>query len=262
MLEVRDLHFAHRGRPALFNALSFVARPGEVLALIGRNGAGKSTLIRLINGLAKPSQGEVLLDGDGLTGLRADQLAGRVATLFQTPEQQIFHDTVEAEVTFGLTHIGLDRTQVRQRVEDALRRTGLLEQDHRHPLDLDHASRRMVAMACLLARKPRVILLDEPQRGLDARMRARMSRLIEEERQRGAIQILICHDMEFVAGHADDVLALHETGPVWADALEFFADAERARRIGVGQPLAIELCQELGQAGCLRLDEVLRVWLG
>jgi len=262
MLEIRDLHFAHHNRPALFNGLNFIAQPGEVLALIGRNGAGKSTLIRLINGLAKPSRGEVLLDGDGLTGLRADQLAGRVATLFQTPEQQIFHDTVEAEVMFGLKHIRLDRTQVQQRVEDALRRTDLLEQARRHPLDLDHASRRMVAMASLLARTPRVILLDEPQRGLDARMRARMSRLIEQERQRGAIQILICHDMEFVARHADDVLALHEAGPVWAEAGEFFADAERARRIGVGQPLAIELCQQLGQPVSVRLDEILDAWLG
>ncbi|PMU13431.1 MULTISPECIES: hypothetical protein [unclassified Pseudomonas] len=90
--------------------------------------------------------------------MRVDQLAGRVATPFQTSEQQIFHDSVEAEVTFGLTHIELDRTQVWQRMEDALRRTGLLEQTHRQPLDLDRASRRMVAIARLLARKPRGIL--------------------------------------------------------------------------------------------------------
>lgn len=103
--------------------------------------------------------------------------------------------------------------------------------------------------------------LCEPQRGLDARLRARMSRFIEEECQRGAIQILICHDMEFVAHHADDVLALHEAEPVWADAGEFFADAKRAQRIGVGQPLAIELCRHLCQPATLSLDQALSAWL-
>lgn len=92
-------------------------------------------------------------------------------------------------------------------------------------------------------------------------MRARMSRLIEEDCQRGAIQILICHDKEFFAHLADDVLVLHKAGPVWADARSFFADAKRAQRIGVGQPLAIELCRHLCQPATLSLDQALSAWL-
>ncbi|MDF0731397.1 ABC transporter ATP-binding protein [Pseudomonas entomophila] len=252
MLEVHDLHFAHPGRAPLFEGLGFTVRPGRVLALIGRNGAGKSTLVRVLNGLGSASRGRVLLDGQDITGERPDRLADRIGTLFQVPEQQIFHASVAREVGFGLP-----RDAVEPRVEDALRRSGLQAQREAHPLDLDHAARRMVAMASLLARQPRVLLLDEPQRGLDARATARMSQLIEDERARGAMQVLICHDMEFVARHADEVLALGAAGPTWAPATQFFADAGQVAAAGAQLPLAMALSQRLAMPPTLRLERLL-----
>jgi len=263
MLEVNELHFNHPGRATLFSGLNFVARPGKVLALIGRNGAGKSTLIRLLNGLSKPSQGRVVLDGQDLTAQRPDQLASLIGTLFQVPEQQIFHESVYREVAFGLQQAGHARHNVRHRVTETLQRTGLVDEANRHPLDLDHASRRLVALASILALSPRVILLDEPQRGLDARACSLLSSLIEQERRQDRIQILICHDMEFVARHADEVLAINPDGRYFhGDCSAFFSDPALPQTMGVSRPLSIELCQRLGLPPEPRLEKALGQWLG
>ena len=212
VLDVRDVTFAYTGAAPLYRHLSLSVATGEAVALVGPNGIGKSTLFRLINGLSRPSSGNILIGGRDTAKLRIDEIAHTVATVFQEPENQLFSPTVRQEIAFGLDGLGLDAGEIAERIDEALARTGLTDAAHRHPLDLDTANRRFVTVACTLARRPRLLLLDEAQRGLDRTNIARIEAIIAEERARGAAILFICHDPAFVARNATRVIDLGEGG--------------------------------------------------
>ncbi|PZO74107.1 MAG: ABC transporter ATP-binding protein [Mesorhizobium amorphae] len=208
MLSVANLSFAYGNGPPLFSELSFTVEAGEALAVVGRNGAGKSTLLRLLNGLLTPQAGDVQVGGRTILDRKVDAIASQVGTLFQTPEQQLFAATVHEEVAFGPRQLGLVPQVVEERVSAALAHCALAGEESRHPLDLDHAARRFVALASVLALQPALLLLDEPQRGLDRRWTERLEAIIATERARGTAVVLICHDMDFVLRNAQTVIAL------------------------------------------------------
>lgn len=207
VLDVSDVAFGYPGAAPLYRRLSLSVAAGEAVALVGPNGIGKSTLFRLINGLSRPSSGQIRIGGRDTAGLRIDQIADTVATVFQEPENQLFSPTVRQEVAFGL-----DAEEIAGRVDEALARTGLSDAAHRHPLDLDTANRRFVTIACALARRPGLLLLDEAQRGLDRTNIARIEAIIAEERARGAAILFICHDPAFVARNATRAIDLEGDG--------------------------------------------------
>ncbi|WP_237155381.1 ABC transporter ATP-binding protein [Oryzibacter oryziterrae] len=208
ILAVQGLSFAYPGSTPLFDGFDARFFPGEAVALTGRNGAGKSTLFRLINGILVPKSGRVILAGNDTRGRRIDQIAVEVGTVFQEPENQLFAPTVRQEVAFGVEQLGLSAQQRNLRVDAVLERVGLVEVAQRHPLDLDAASRRFVAVASALVRAPSLLLLDEAQRGLDRANKARLATLIRQEQGRGAAVIFICHDPDFTALYATRTLSL------------------------------------------------------
>jgi energy-coupling factor transport system ATP-binding protein len=210
VLHLQRISFAYDPAVPLIADLEVAVRAGEVLAVVGPNGSGKSTLLKLINGLLRPTGGRVLLAGDDITGRRVDELARTIGTVFQVPEQQLFEPTVEREVSFGPRQLGVSSFEVADRVADALDRTGLSAEAKRHPLDLPHAMRRFVALASALANRPRLLLLDEPQRGLDRQHVARLETIIAEESARGTATVLVCHDAEFVTRNATAVLSMRQ----------------------------------------------------
>ena len=167
MLAVKNLGFAYPGGRQVLAEIGFSVEVGRIVGVVGHNGAGKSTLLRLCNGLLKPSSGNILIDGVNTRYVPAWKLARTVGTVFQSPEQQIFKSRVSDEVSFGPKQLGLSAQQVDQRVKEALVRTGLQEFASAHPLDLNRTSRRFVALASALAMKPRLLLLDESQQGMD-----------------------------------------------------------------------------------------------
>ncbi|WP_336799153.1 ABC transporter ATP-binding protein [Kaistia sp. MMO-174] len=208
ILAVENLSFGYAGAPRLLADLSFRVGAGEVLALIGPNGAGKSTLLRLINGLLKPEGGRIAIDGRDTRKLRVDELAQHVGTVFQEPEYQIFEPTVRREVEFGPRQLGLARAEIDSRRDRVLARTGLAAAAGRHPLDLIHAQQRFVAIASVLANAPKLLLLDEAQRGLDALHTERLETILAAERATGTATVIISHDLEFVARNATAILDL------------------------------------------------------
>ena len=242
ILDLRAVGFGYLPEARVLSDISFAIRPGEVVALVGRNGAGKSTMLRLLNGLLRPQSGQVLVQGTDSAGLKVAGISRQIGTVFQAPEQQIFNASVESEIAFGPARMPLSPEEQRARVTTAAARCGLSEVMTTHPLDLDAARRRFVALASVLACTPSLILLDEAQRGLDRENRQRLGQIIADEARAGRAVLLVCHDMDFVAAHAKRVLAL-AGGRLTADlpVADFFADADATRRASVEQPGIVEL---------------------
>ncbi len=188
--------------------LCLTINSGEWIALVGDNGAGKSTLLRLIAGLLKPTHGSVLFENTALTNYSAPERANKIGILFQEAEKQIFHSTVMDEVAFGLRRQKLSKEEIQQRTLQALDVCNLVEVAHKHPLDLHSGQRRMVAVACLSAVAPKLLLLDEPSRDFDARWMDCFEHWLNIQKAQGTTVITISHDLDFVARHFDRALHL------------------------------------------------------
>ncbi|MAU47243.1 MAG: hypothetical protein CMP09_21005 [Yangia sp.] len=257
ILTLDGVRFGYDPAKPVLRDISFSVSPGEVVAVVGRNGAGKSTLLRLLNGLLRPDAGTAGIAGRDAGKLKVSEIATHIGTVFQAPEQQIFNATVKSEIAFGPAQQGLTPEEQAQRLDEAVARTGLGEVLETHPLDLDAAMRRFVAVASVIACRPDLMLFDEAQRGLDATRRLLLGGIIAEEKAAGRAIVLVCHDMEFVAAHADRVLGLAE-GRLAVDATgqEFFADAAATRAVSVEQPGIVELAQALGQPVALSAPEL------
>ncbi|HAA37930.1 MAG TPA: energy-coupling factor transporter ATPase, partial [Firmicutes bacterium] len=207
LLTVENLSYTYMpGTPFEVKALKNINLEiprGEYLAIIGQTGSGKSTLVQHLNGLLKPTKGRVLLEGEDIyqrkSGLK--DLRQRVGLLFQFPEQQLFEETVFADVAFGPKNMGLDEAEIKRRVEKALTLVGLpLDVAQRSPFSLSGGQMRRVAMAGVLAMQPDVLILDEPAAGLDPRGKTeifdQIDRLHQEE---NLTVVLVSHSMEDVA---------------------------------------------------------------
>lgn len=219
LLEFRDLRFSWRPEELpIFDSIDGMVRKGERIALVGPNGAGKSTLMRLCSGLISPDSGSIELDGLDVGSMDPELRASRVGFLFQDAERQIFHSTVAEEVLFSLRKEHLSMSEKEARLERALADTGLSGMEKRHPLDLNSAERRMVAVASLAVKDLDMLLLDEPTRDFDGRW----MRIFENwlECQRGAV-LAVSHDPDFVSRFFPTVWTL-EDGALTSRRMEIF----------------------------------------
>lgn len=171
---------------------------GEQVAIVGDNGAGKSTLLRLAAGLLAPTSGTVSWQQQDLCEQRALARASQIGFLFQESERQLFHSRVDDEIAFGLRLQKRPGEEIRARVAAALAQCELTAWAASHPLDLDAGQRRMVAVACLHAMQPELLLLDEPSRDFDPHWLAILERWLASERAKGTTIVAVSHDAEFV----------------------------------------------------------------
>jgi energy-coupling factor transport system ATP-binding protein len=228
---------------------------GEYLAIIGHTGSGKSTLVQHLNGLLLPTEGRVLVDGRDIAaekeGLR--EIRRRVGLLFQFPEQQLFAETVFADVAFGPQNMGLPADEIERRVHRALLQVGLPPEEFcdRSPFSLSGGQMRRVAMAGVMAMQPEVLILDEPAAGLDPRGKREMFAQIDRlHREEGLTVILVSHSMEDVASRAKHLLVLAEGRQVmYGTPEEVFRDAARVEEMGLALPQMTLLMHRLRQAG-------------
>jgi energy-coupling factor transport system ATP-binding protein len=224
LLEVRGLvHRYPDGRQALADVSLTIAR-GDFVALIGRNGSGKTTLAKHLNGLLRPTAGEVRLEGRPVGELGLEQVAQQVGYVFQDPDHQLFAATVRDEVAFGPQNLGLAPADVEARVGEALEAVGLLDRDA-DPFVLDKGARQRLAVAAVLAMRPTVLVLDEPTTGLDFPEQERMLALLRRLHAEGRTIVIITHTPWVIGEHAERVVLLEGgrlryQGPV----RPFFAD--------------------------------------
>ncbi len=199
---------------------------GENVAIVGQNGSGKSTLVRHLNGLLRPTEGRVLLDGRDTRPLRVAELARSVGLCFQDPDRQVFSRTVRTEIAFGPRNLGHGGEALDASIAAALEAVGLEHEPNTNPYDLGHSRRKLLAIASVLAMSTPVVVLDEPTTGQDARGVARVARIVRSLAAEGRTVVAISHDMDFVAEHFRRVVVM-QNGRVVLDGTprEVFAQA-------------------------------------
>ena len=183
---------------------------GESVAIIGQNGSGKTTLVRHFNGLLRPTEGVVRLDGRDVAGSRVARLAAVVGLAFQDPDQQIFAGRVRAEVTFGPRNLGMRGPDLDDAVADALAAVGLADAVDANPYDLGYARRKLLAIASVLAMRTPIVILDEPTTGQDRDGVERIGLIVRAMQAAGRTVIAITHDMAFATRWFDRVVVMHE----------------------------------------------------
>ena len=217
ILQVKDLTYIYSiGTPFEHKALdnvSFSLEPGEFVGVIGHTGSGKSTLMQQLNGLLKPTSGQVLLGGQDIWADKKQtrQARFRVGLVFQYPEYQLFEETVYKDIAFGPTNMGLTKEEIDRRVREAAGFVGLTEQQLSvSPFDLSGGQKRRVAIAGVIAMEPEVLILDEPTAGLDPIGRAEILGNIQAYRQaKNAAVLMVSHSMEDVAKLTDRLLVMN-----------------------------------------------------
>ncbi len=244
------------GTPYEWKALDDVSvtiNDGEFWGVIGPTGSGKSTLIQHMNGLIKPTSGQVIVDGLDLTGkgVNLKQVRQKVGLVFQYPEHQLFGESIYEDIAFGPRNLGRPAGEVEQRVLRDMERVGLSESFRtRSPFGLSGGQARRVALAGVLAMEPRVLILDEPTAGLDPRGREEILSLVKTFPALGISVVLVSHSMEDVAELADQVLVMHK-GKVFmtGSPRELFSHRAELEGIGLGVPAAAQLVDMLRARG-------------
>ena len=233
---------------------------GSFVGIIGHTGSGKSTLIQHLNGLLKPTEGSILLDGKDIWAEKAQmrQVRFRVGLVFQYPEYQIFEETVAKDIAFGPRNMGLAEEEVQARVKETAAIVGLsddiLEQS---PFLLSGGQKRRVAIAGVMAMRPEVLILDEPTAGLDPRGR---EEILEDRRQTGATILLVSHSMEDVARHAQQILVMN-AGKVfcYGTVENVFRRSQELQAIGLAVPQITRVCNALRAKGIPLTEDIFTV---
>ena len=238
-------------------------REGEFLALIGHTGSGKSTLAQHINGLLKPTSGRVLLDGQDIhqKGFDRKEVRRKIGLVFQYPEHQLFEETVAKDVGFGPKNLGLNDAEIKERVDEALRKVGLDEPGiaEKSPFELSGGQMRRAAMAGVLAMRPQILVLDEPAAGLDPQSREDMLQLISGLHQQGTTIVMISHSMDDVARFATRAVVMeHGTIAMEGTPQEIFRHAERLEGMGLDVPSVCKLGIRLREMGLPCPEDVFR----
>ena len=258
ILEVRNLDYIYSaGTPFEHKALdnvSFALEPGEFVGIIGHTGSGISTLMQQMNGLLKPTSGQVLLDGVDIWSDKklTRQARFRVGLVFQYPEYQLFEETVYRDIAFGPKNMGLEEKEVDRRVREAAGFVGLTEaQLEVSPFDLSGGQKRRVAIAGVIAMEPEVLILDEPTAGLDPVGRAEILGNIEAYRQaKNATIMMVSHSMEDVARLTDRLLVMNGSRLAMdGTPSEVFSRAQELLAMGLNIPQVTQVFLKLKALG-------------
>lgn len=258
VLEVQHItHTYAAGSPFEQHAIrdvSLTTVEGELLGIIGHTGSGKSTLIQHLNGLLRPTDGCILLDGRDIwenpKKIRAIRFA--VGMVFQYPEYQLFEDTIYKDIAFGPRNMGLDAEEIDRRVRRAVADVGLADDLlEKSPFDLSGGEKRRAAIAGVMAMEPQVLILDEPTAGLDPRGREQILAMVREyQKTRGTTVLLVTHSMEDVARVADRVLVMDHGQAAMLDTVAgVFSRAEELERIGLSIPAVTKILLLLREKG-------------
>lgn len=246
MIEFKNVSASYSDEIPILKDVSFTITDGEFVAFVGTNGAGKSTTMRLINGLLKPTSGEVLIDGVPTTELKTSELARRVGFLFQNPDHQICCNTVKEELLFGFEAQGRLDEEAYRRVDEMMERFNF--DPDAEPYLLNRGTRQLLALASIVVLDPPVVILDEPTTGLDYRECEKVMHVIEEMNDRGTTVVMVCHDMEVVADHAKRVIAM-TSGEVVAEGETFSILRDRAiiEKAHLLEPQIVDIAMRLAE---------------
>ncbi|CAK7003563.1 energy-coupling factor transporter ATPase [Tissierella sp. P1] len=269
IMKINNLNYIYNAntpfeKKALDN-INLEINEGEFIGLIGHTGSGKSTLVQHLNGLMKPTSGDIIIDGVNITTKDANlkEIRQKVGLVFQYPEHQLFEETIYKDIAFGPRNLGLNEEEIHNRVKESMELVGLNfeELKDRSPFELSGGQKRRVAIAGVIAMKPKILVLDEPTAGLDPSGRdeilGEIQKLYEQE---GITIILVSHSMEDVAKLVDRILVMHR-GKLEMDGKtrEIFRRADELESIGLGVPQITKFMKVFREKGNDVKDDVLTV---
>ena len=258
VLELKNLSYVYgTGTPfekTAVNNLSLSIEKGEFIGIMGHTGSGKSTLVQMLNGLMKPTSGQVLLDGEDIWANPKDirKIRFKVGMVFQYPEYQLFEETVAKDIAFGPTNMGKSGAELEKAVNDAARFTGLKDELlEKSPFDLSGGEKRRAAIAGVIAMNPEVLVLDEPTAGLDPMGRdVLLSQIVQYHKERKNTVILVSHSMEDIARVADKIIVMNKSNLVMFDKTkEVFSKGRALEKIGLRVPQITKIMLELREKG-------------
>lgn len=267
-IEIKNVtHIYGEGTPFRHMALHDVSLcfgENRITGLLGHTGSGKSTLVQLLNGLLRPTEGQVLLDGLDIwkDPKKIRDIRFRVGLVFQYPEYQIFEETVARDIAYGPQNMGLSTEEINRRVQDAMAFCGLHEElRDKSPFELSGGQKRRVAIAGILAMEPDVLILDEPAAGLDPIGREEiLGGIWSYQRQRHSTVMIVSHSMEDIARYADEVVVLdHGELKLHGSRSEVFSQGKKLAECGLDVPQITHLMQRLRQNGLAVREDIFTV---
>lgn len=264
LIEIKNLtHIYSEGLPFEKRAIDDInlkIEENEFIGLIGHTGSGKSTFIQHLNGLLKPSSGEIILDGMKVSKSSSNltELRKKIGLVFQYPEYQLFEETIERDIAFGPGNLDLSEEEVLERVKSSMDSVGLDYETYKDksPFELSGGLKRRVAIAGVLAMEPKVLILDEPTAGLDPRGRDEiLSEIKSIHEKRKITVILVSHSMEDVAKIAERIIVM-DKGKIFLDSnpREIFRNEDKLLSVGLGIPQITSLMRALKKKG-LEINE-------
>jgi len=252
IIETRDLSYSYGDGTQALRNVSISLQAGRKVALVGPNGAGKSTLMLMMNGILRPSSGEILFAGRPLqydaSSLRAVRRA--VGMVFQNSDDQLFAPTVYQDVAVGPTNLGYPAEKVKRYVGFALQYVGLSGYERRPPHPLSGGEKKRVAIAGILAMEPQVMILDEPTSNLDPASSEEIMEMLDELNQGGKTMIISTHDVDLAYRWADEIILMKDGDVIRrGSGPEVFMDADLIRDARLKPPLVVDIYQELVSRG-------------
>ena len=246
MISVENVSFTYPSEVEALKEITLEIRDGEFVAIMGENGAGKTTLVRHFNGILKPTKGEVLVDGISTRKASVAELSKNVGLVFQNPDHQLFCETVEEEIAFGLRNFGFTEETIRERVDWTLDLLDLARYRKTSPFMLSGGERKRVALAAVLAWDPKVLVLDEPTIGQDYSQKEKLRQFIVQINAQGRTVIVVTHDVEFVADCSPRTIIM-SNGRIIDDApaKEILTDYEALSKASILPPQIAQLFIQL-----------------
>ena len=261
-IEIKELSFSYDSKPFIDN-LDLKINDGEMVGIIGNTGCGKSTFVRLIAGLIKSDSGKIIIDGDDITDKKFNKkiLRRKLGIVFQFPEMQLFEQTIEKDIFFGLKQYKLTYDEKYKRAKEALELLGLDFEKikDKSPLALSGGEKRKVAVAGILVCKPKYLILDEPIAGLDCNSRDNFMKLLLALKQNGTTIIIISHNTDYLAEYADRILVM-DGGKIILDDKpnEIFNQATLLNNLNIGVCNSKEIANLLNKKGFNIQNDILK----
>lgn len=265
VIETKDITYEYPDGTKALEKVNFMAEEGKIVALLGPNGAGKSTLFLHFNGILRPSSGAVVIDGENVNYNKKElmKIRQKVGIVFQNPDDQLFAPTVVEDVAFGPMNMGLPKDEVESRVKEALSRVGMEGFEKKPPHHLSGGQKKRVAIAGILAMKPKIMVLDEPTSGLDPKGASQILRLLYQLNKEGMTIVISTHDVDLVPIYASKVYIISEGKIIkQGTASEVFEDVKTIRGANLRLPRIAHLMEILEKEDKLPFDKPYPLTIG
>jgi cobalt/nickel transport system ATP-binding protein len=265
VIETKDITYHYPDGTEALKNVNFKAAEGKIIALLGPNGAGKSTLFLHFNGILRPTSGSILVDGEEIKYDKKDLMRVRqnVGIVFQNPDDQLFAPTVVEDVAFGPMNLGLSKEEVQERVDEALERVGMQEYKKKAPHHLSGGQKKRVAIAGILAMKPKIMVLDEPTSGLDPKGASQILKILYKLNKEGMTIIISTHDVDLVPLYAYQVYIISKGKIIKkGSSQEVFGDIKTIREANLRLPRIAHLMEILEKEDKLPFEKPYPLTIG